>query len=371
MRHPMLVVAIATTLASCGGGAPSSAPTNTARSVSTASPGPLPSASPAASPGFADAEPVCRDPGESPAPGGVGHPGDGVTDPAGRIVFGRIIRVDDVKGQIVSLHAIDADGSDVVQLLNCETARPRFSPDGSRLAFAIVMYDGSFQVATMAADGSDLRILTHTPGYAETPDWSTDGSWLIYSHAARACVDFEDCVINDGNLWTLWRMNADGSDQRLIGNPDTFDWEPRLSPDGSEVVFTRFDPANEWSMTLMIRDLNTGEERVVTVDERHLEHPDWSPDGQWIVYNPSDCGDCQQVERVPVDDPTATPKVLYPADATHAGIKPVYSPDGSQIAFGCKPGLCRMDADGSNVVVLAKTQGRAEINHFDWTASER
>ena len=37
------------------------------------------------------------------------------------------------------------------------------------------------------------------------------------------------------------------------------------------MVFTRFDPANDWSMTLMIRDLVTGEERVVTTDERHLE----------------------------------------------------------------------------------------------------
>ena len=258
----------------------------------------------------------------------------------------------------------------MTQLLDCEAARPRFSPDGGRLAFAIVMDDRSFQVATMAADGSDLRILTDTPGYAETPDWSPDGSWLIYSYAPRACVDFEECVINDGNLWTLWRMNADGSDQRHIGNPDTFDWEPRLSPDGGEVVFTRFDPAKDWSMTLMIRDLVTGEERVVTTDERHLEHPDWSPDGHSIVYNPTNCGDptCEQVERVPADDPSAVPEVLYPGDATHGGVKPVYSPDGSRIAFGCRPGrLCLMNADGSNVVVLTENQTGADVNQFDWS----
>ena len=34
-------------------------------------------------------------------------------------------------------------------------------------------------------------------------------------------------------------MNADGSDQHQVGNPDDFDWEPRLSPDGREVVFNR------------------------------------------------------------------------------------------------------------------------------------
>jgi hypothetical protein len=250
----------------------------------------------------ASSKPVCSNAGPPPGIAGASHPNDGVPDPAGRIVFGRLTRVDDVKGQIVSIDAVDPDGSDLVQLLDCETARPRFSPDGSRLAFAMVMDDRSFQVATMAADGSDLRILTDTPGYAETPDWSPDGSWLIYSFMPLACLDFNACVA-DGNLWTLWRMNADGPDQRLIGNPDTFDWEPRLSPDGSQVVFTRFDFARE---------------------------------GGEVVGDPD-----------------------------HAGFKPVYAPDGSGIAFGSEQGLERMDADGSNVVMLYSEPG-VEINHFDW-----
>ncbi len=161
-------------------------------------------------------------------------------------------------------------------------------------------------------------------------------------------------------------MNVDGSDQRLIGNPDTFDWEPQLSPDGREVVFQRLDPANAWSMSLWIRELATGEERLVIDDPRPLEHPDWSPDGRWIIYNPTGCPSCEQIERVPVDDAMAEPEVVYPADATRVGFKPVYSPDGSSIAFGCRAGMCRMDADGSNVVVVAPTIGGAEVNHFDW-----
>ena len=163
---------------------------------------------------------------------------------AGRIVFGRLTRVDDIRGQLVSLYAIDPDGSDLVQLLDCEVGRPRFSPDGSRLAFGIAMDDGTMQIATMAADGSDLEILTSTEGYADTPDWSPDGSWLVYSHSPVPCVgsSWEPCVIEEGMHQTLWRMDADGSDQRLIGDPDSYDWEPRLSPDGREVVFTRIDP---------------------------------------------------------------------------------------------------------------------------------
>jgi hypothetical protein len=38
---------------------------------------------------------------QSPAPSG--HPGDGVSDPAGRIAFGKIVRFDDFFGQVVAL----------------------------------------------------------------------------------------------------------------------------------------------------------------------------------------------------------------------------------------------------------------------------
>src|SRR5262245_34497699 len=149
--------------------------------------------------------PVCANQAPSAAIRDASHPNDGVPDPNGRIVFGRLMRVDDLLGQIVWLNAIDPDGSDLVQVLNCEVARPRFSPDGSRLAFGIVMDDGTLQVATSAVDGSDLRILTSTDGYADTPDWSPDGSWLVYSHSARACVSPSPavCVLEEGNHKSL------------------------------------------------------------------------------------------------------------------------------------------------------------------------
>lgn len=70
---------------------------------------------------------------------------------------------------------------------------------------------------------------------------------------------------------------------------------------------------------------------------------------------------------MPADDVNAEPTVLYPGDESRSGFKPVYSPDGSRIAFGCKLGLCVMDADGSNVRVVVEWRGGSEINHFDWT----
>ncbi len=226
---------------------------------------------------------------------------DGVPDPDGRIAFG-VARIQEPQGQIVSpLLVMDADGSDMIQVIDCDVSRPRFSPDGTHLAFGIVVSDGSWQIATTAVDGSDLRILTNGPGNAQTPDWSPDGSWLVYARSEHKAV------VDAGGTETLWRMHADGSDQRPIGKPDSSDWEPRISPDGLEVLFTRADPADGFRYTPMIRTLATGQERVAKVDTRDLEHPDWSRAGRFIVYKPSPNG---AIERVPADDPAATPELL-------------------------------------------------------------
>ena len=311
--------------------------------------------------------PVCPD----RRPGWVGEAArvdHGAQDPAGRIVFGQESRFDDVLGQVVGpLFAIDPDGSDLEQILSCDVERPRFSPDGSRLAFSIAMDDGTWQVATSKPDGTDIRILTNTKGLAETPDWGPDGSWIIYALGDEPCDPWPDCIETGVWQYNLWRMNADGTDQRLVGDPEKIDWEPRVSPDGREIVFSRFVLEDNLDPVLMIRNLETGEERLATTDNEVPEHPDWSRDGRSIVYNTYwEAGGLQQVKVAPADDANATPVVLY-GEAGKDGFKPAYSPDGSRIVFACGQFMCLMNADGSDVIQLVAAPG-AYLNHFDWGA---
>jgi hypothetical protein len=83
----------------------------------------------------------------------------------------------------------------------------------------------------------------------------------------------------------------------------------------------------------MIRNLETGEERVAKVDTRDLEHPDWSRDGRFIVRHESPNG---PIERIPADDATATPEVLA-GDADRGFYKPAYSPDGREPRLRLRP----------------------------------
>jgi len=60
----------------------------------------------------------------------------------------------------VELFAVDPDGSDGVRPTDGESAFPSWSPDGTRLASTLGLDDGSWQVATIAADGFPVRRAT-------------------------------------------------------------------------------------------------------------------------------------------------------------------------------------------------------------------
>ena len=143
------------------------------------------------------------------------------------------------------------------------------------------------------------------------------------------------CILKDTWSEHLWQMNVDGSDQHLIGDPDSLDWEPRVSPDGAEVVFTRWSDNNATEFSIWVRDLATGKEWQVKDEENKPEHPDWSPDGRWIIYNTwAQDGRIERLERVPANGPITEPTLIY-GDEQHHAIKAAYSPDGSRIVFGC------------------------------------
>jgi WD40-like Beta Propeller Repeat len=170
---------------------------------------------------------------------------------------------------------------------------------------------------------------------------------------------------------SLWRWTPTARVRRPSGTRTSTTGSRDSHPDGRAVVFTRIDPANDFWYTPMIRDLETGAERIVTPDDREPEHPQWSPDGRSIIYNTLHAaGDpdvpLELIEQIPAVDAAAEPVLLYaPPGGGLGAAKPTYSPDGSRILFGCSMAMCLMNADGSNVSELLRVPS-AELNHFAW-----
>ena len=89
------------------------------------------------------------------------------------------------------------------------------------------------------------------------------------------------------------------------------------------------------------------------------DHPAWSPDGRWILF-----------ERSPEYGPPAPLFVMKPDGSDQhqvgalAGRMPTWSPDGKQIAYvrygsetnpsGDPPGILRANADGTDVQLVTR-----------------
>jgi Tol biopolymer transport system component len=152
------------------------------------------------------------------------------------VVFQRCLSTSDA----CSIFRIRTDGSDFTQLTpytdntDEEDLTPAYSPDGSQIAFFGVDRDGIISaIDVMNSDGANIRQLSPAALEAFIPDWSPDGTKIVFSTRAFYAPN----TINA----QLWMMNADGSGIKQLTFPgaaaaDTFvSWAPQ----GNAVVFER------------------------------------------------------------------------------------------------------------------------------------
>jgi Tol biopolymer transport system component len=191
------------------------------------------------------------------------------------------------------LFSAAADGSDLRRLTETPgyDAEATLSPDGKTIVFTSVR-DGDLEIYTMAVDGTGVRRLTHEPGYDGGPFFSPDGKRIVYRRDAPAddaALARYRALLADGlyspAMLEVWVMDRDGANKRQVTRLGAASFAPYFHPDGRRILFSSNHPdAKGRNFDLyLVRDDGTGLERV-TSDPTFDGFPMFSPDGKRLVF---------------------------------------------------------------------------------------
>ena len=103
---------------------------------------------------------------------------------------------------------------------------PRWSPDGSRVAF-LHHRDGAWDVRIVSRDGQTLTDVTHDRALDRDPAWTPDGKWLLFSSDRTG-------------IYNLYAWRADSGELRQVTNVVFGAFEPQPSPDGAQLALVTY-----------------------------------------------------------------------------------------------------------------------------------
>ncbi len=233
------------------------------------------------------------------------------------------------------IYRLNADGTDLQRLTDASgrDTCPNWSPDGSRIVFLSERdQTGRFSPYIMDADGeNETRLLDRSTG---CPRWSPDGTRIAYASERAG---------RDG----IFTLRPDGSAETLVGEDGS---DAMWSPDGTQIAYDRYDG-------ILLVNADGTNERFLTVGV----HPRWSPDGERIAYTSYLSGEGQAHSITPSG--TRNVRLSSPGASKY---RLRWSPDGSQLVLLSRTA----ETPGTGIVVLSadgtREQEIARGNHPIW-----
>ncbi len=248
---------------------------------------------------------------------------------------------------------------------------PRWSPDGSRLAF-VSTRSGSPQIFLLPSDGGEARQLSHFNGGVVSMEWSPDGRTLCATCPVAVDPDWrgaraegrdpqpsKDMEVvwrlpykRDGMGYTLnqevhlFTIDADSGDSRQLTDGAFEVKSAAWSHDGKRLVYARTREGRAAHQTdVWVCDADGGNARALTQQQPTAMQPLCSPDGRWVAF----------VGNGEEGDAQARPWLI---DLASGEVQPL-GDDGIEVLG--EAGALHWARDSSHLVFVLAREGRREV----------
>jgi Tol biopolymer transport system component len=162
---------------------------------------------------------------------------------------------------------------------------PRWSPDGSQIAFGDAQFHRPLKVYLVSALGGDSPkqiAPSNTDDFDTDPTWTPDGKSIVFARAGAGGEGKE----------AIYRVDLGNGHLTMIPGSDELE-SPRLSPDGQHIAaFTRDEKK------LMLFDQNSWS---TIAEGDQLGFNEWSPNGKYVYARESGDG-FERIVRVRIKD---------------------------------------------------------------------
>lgn len=199
--------------------------------------------------------------------------------------------IDDTENGLIKVTGLGGSGFQPKQVATGR--QPTISPDGRFLAYTFYPGDGTSQIRVQDPAGNILPLTGSHQSFNRDPTWSPVGNdfqlHLAFSSDRIQSRDGQNFDAR-GEQFNIWRVNVRGSDLRPVTSTPGSDMEPNWSPNGQFIVyrsnFSQNKANNFWN--LWVIDANNGRQYPLTheaVAEKGAYEPTFSPDGRRIAYS--------------------------------------------------------------------------------------